>query len=217
MADVPRLRAAAGHDLLVAVNVSALQLADPELVPAVRRAVAQLAPTRLVLEMTEGVLLTPGPATQQALDDLVAAGAHLTVDDFGAGCATLAYLRRRPFSSFKVDRSYVRDLETDRRTRDLVEGLVLLAATTGMGLVVEGVETPAQAALLLRMGAVTQQGFWHARPEPLDEAVRTLHRLARSLAQAPAVTRLAAAGDPRAEAGAAPPQGEGTDCRAWTP
>jgi len=180
--DAPALAAAAGHDLVVAVNVSAHQLRDPRLLPAVREAVRALGSTRLVLEMTESVLVAEDSLTQQALDDLVAAGAFLTVDDFGTGYATLAYLRRRPFSAFKIDRSYVRDIETDKRTRDLVEGLVLLAVATGMGLVAEGVETAGQAELLRRTGAPTQQGYLHARPEPLAEAVLTIGRLRERLA-----------------------------------
>nr|WP_276612493.1 EAL domain-containing protein [Kineococcus vitellinus] len=181
--DAPALAAAAGRDLVVAVNVSAPQLQDPLLLPAVRAAVAALGGCPLVLEVTEGVLVTEDRAAQEALDALAAAGAHLTVDDFGTGSATLAYLRRRPFTAFKVDRSYVRDLEVDTRTRALVEGLVLLAATTGMGLVAEGVETPGQARLLQEMGAPTQQGFLHARPEPLEQAVATITRLREALAR----------------------------------
>ncbi|WP_369069319.1 putative bifunctional diguanylate cyclase/phosphodiesterase [Kineococcus terrestris] len=184
--DAPLLAAAAGHDVVVAVNVSAPQLRDPALVPAVRRAVAELAPRRLVLEMTESVLVAEDDHTTAVLEALVEAGAHLCVDDFGTGYATLAYLRRRPFTAFKVDRSYVREIETDARTRALVEGLVLLAAATGMGLVAEGVETPEQARLLHGMGAPTQQGFLHARPEPLAGALWTIRRLARELREAPA-------------------------------
>nr|WP_276610716.1 bifunctional diguanylate cyclase/phosphodiesterase [Kineococcus siccus] len=181
--DAPALASAAGHDLVIAVNVSGPQLVDPELLPAVLTAVQRLAPQRLVLEMTESILVAEDAATQQALDALVAAGAFLCVDDFGTGYATLAYLRRRPFTAFKIDRSYVRDIETDRRTGDLVEGLVLLAAATGMGLVAEGVETAGQAQMLRRMGAPTQQGFLHARPQPLDEVLTSVRRLAASLAQ----------------------------------
>jgi len=180
--DAPALAAAAGHDLIIAVNVSGPQLVDPQLLPAVRDAVRSVAPQRLVLEMTESVLVAEDEGTQQALDDLVAAGAFLCVDDFGTGYATLAYLRRRPFSAFKVDRSYVRDIETDPRTCDLVEGLVLLAAATGMGLVVEGVETAGQAQMLRRMGAPTQQGYLHARPQPLADVEGSIRRLAVSLA-----------------------------------
>jgi len=179
--DAPALAEAAGHDLVVAVNVSGPQLEDPQLLPAVRAAVADIAPHRLVLEMTEGILVAEDEATQRALEDLVAAGAFLCVDDFGTGCATLAYLRRRPFSAFKIDRSYVRDIETDRRTCDLVEGLVLLAAATGMGLVAEGVETVGQSEVLRRMGAPTQQGFLHARPQSLDDVVASIRRLAARL------------------------------------
>ncbi|WP_432541664.1 putative bifunctional diguanylate cyclase/phosphodiesterase [Kineococcus sp. SYSU DK002] len=181
VAEAPVLHEAAGRALVVAVNVSAPQLHDPRFLPAVQRAVRALGEDRLVLEVTESVLVAEDEGTTAALDAVVAAGAHLTVDDFGTGCATLAYLRRRPFTSFKVDRSYVRDLETDPRTRALVEGLVLLAATMGMGLVAEGVETPGQAELLRRMGAPTHQGFRYARPAPVGEAARVVadlqHRL----------------------------------------
>jgi len=180
--DAPCLRAAAGRDLVIAVNVSAPQLADPRLCAAVSAAVRELGANKLVLEMTEGVLVAEDPVTQRALDDLVAAGAHLTVDDFGTGYATLAYLRRRPFSAFKIDRSYVRDIDHDPRTRALVEGLVLLAAAMGLGLVAEGVETREQAELLRAMGAPTHQGFLHARPEPLAQVVDTIRELPGRLA-----------------------------------
>jgi diguanylate cyclase len=184
VADAPCLHAAAGRDLVIAVNVSAPQLADPRLSPAVAAAVRDLGAETLVLEMTESVLVAEDPVTQQTLDALVAAGAHLTVDDFGTGYATLAYLRRRPFSAFKIDRSYVRDIEHDPRTRALVEGLVLLAATMGLGLVAEGVETPEQAELLRAMGAPTHQGFLHARPAPLGRTVETITELRERFALA---------------------------------
>jgi diguanylate cyclase (GGDEF)-like protein len=181
VADAPRLCAAAGRDLVLAVNVSAPQLLDPGLPAAVRAAVEGLRGRTLVLELTESVLVTEDPATEAALDALVAAGAYLTVDDFGTGYATLAYLRRRPFTAFKIDRSYVRDIESDPRTRALVEGLVLLAAATGLGLVVEGVETEGQARLLRDMGAPTHQGFLHARPAPLEQACEAIAALRERL------------------------------------
>ena len=78
----------------------------------------------------------------------------------------------------------MRDIETDRRTCDLVEGLVLLAAATGMGLVAEGVETAGQARMLRRMGAPTQQGYLHARPQPLADVLSSIPRLAVSLSKA---------------------------------
>nr|WP_281372999.1 bifunctional diguanylate cyclase/phosphodiesterase [Kineococcus aurantiacus] len=184
VADVAALREAAGRDVVLAVNVSAPQLHDPRFLPAVRRAVAAATPNRLVLEVTETVLVAEDVLTAATLDAAVAAGAHLTVDDFGTGYATLAYLRRRPFSAFKVDRSYVRDLETDARTRALVEGLVLLAGSMGLGLVVEGVETAGQADLLRCMGAPTQQGFLHARPAPPGELAATIRDLHERLAPA---------------------------------
>ena len=179
--DAPQLCEAAGRDLVVAVNVSAPQLADPLLPAAVAEAVARLGSRPLVLEMTESVLVAEDACTQDALDALVGAGAHLTVDDFGTGYATLAYLRRRPFTAFKIDRSYVRDIESDPRTRALVEGLVLLAATMGLGLVAEGVETSGQAKLLREMGAPTHQGFLHARPAPLAEVLPCIRELGERL------------------------------------
>jgi diguanylate cyclase (GGDEF)-like protein len=191
--DAPRLCAAAGRDLIVAVNVSAPQLADPLLPAAVAESVRRLGPRRLVLEMTESVLVGEEPGTEGALDALVSAGAYLTVDDFGTGYATLAYLRRRPFTAFKVDRSYVRDIESDPRTRALVEGLVLLASTMGLGLVAEGVETEGQARLLRDMGAPTHQGFLHARPAPLEEACAVIAALRQRLdGTAPAVAAVPA-------------------------
>ncbi|MBB2900708.1 diguanylate cyclase (GGDEF)-like protein [Kineococcus radiotolerans] len=177
VADAPLLCAAAGRALVVAVNVSAPQLRDPALPAAVRGAVERLEGRPLVLELTENVLVAEDPGTEAALDALVGAGAHLTVDDFGTGYATLAYLRRRPFTAFKIDRSYVRDIESDPRTRALVEGLVLLASATGLGLVVEGVETEGQARLLEGMGAPTHQGFLHARPAPLEQACEVIAAL----------------------------------------
>jgi EAL domain-containing protein (putative c-di-GMP-specific phosphodiesterase class I) len=154
----------------VSVNLSARQLADAELLTSVRRVLRQsrLAPHRLVLEITESVLLEDSAETIERLRALKGLGISLAIDDFGTGFSSLSYLRRLPIDKIKIDQSFVADLHLASGAA-LVGGIVALGHSLGLEVVAEGVEREAQAEALTRQGCELAQGFHFGRPVPLDE------------------------------------------------
>ena len=153
----------------VAVNVSAaefsrLNVAETWLHQLGR---AGLPTSVLQMEVTESVFLDGGSdVVGQALAVLNQAGIEVALDDFGTGFASLTHLRKFPVSWLKIDQSFVRDLGSDRNANAIVSSIITLAKGIGMRVVAEGVETPAQAAILARMGCDTAQGYLASRPMP---------------------------------------------------
>ncbi len=166
----------AGRRLDLMVNVSPVQLRHPDFTTRVAAAVRQAAAagSRLHLEMTENVMIDDD--TVEVLRELAETGALLTIDDFGTGFSSLGYLRHRPFSSFKIDRSFVRDIATEPTARALVEGMVKMGQALGLSIVAEGVEEPGQAAILRQMGCPLAQGHLYCRPMPLEQLHAFLQR-----------------------------------------
>ncbi|MGI4896795.1 MAG: putative bifunctional diguanylate cyclase/phosphodiesterase, partial [Janthinobacterium lividum] len=144
--DAATLQRLAGRRLDLMVNVSPVQLRHPDFTQRVAAAVhlTRANGCRLHLEMTESVMIDDDTAGN--LNDLAETGAHLTIDDFGTGFSSLGYLRHRPFSSFKIDRSFVRDIATEPTARALVEGMVKMGQALALSVVAEGVEHADQAA-----------------------------------------------------------------------
>ncbi len=150
----------------VAVNLSPAQFQGDTLVPLVKSILdkSRLDPSRLELEVTEGMLLEDtGPVreTMFALRDL---GVSLTLDDFGTGHAGLSYLRRFPFQKFKIDRSFVRNLGRAREADTIVEEMLLLARRLDLRVVAEGVELESQLEHLRQLGCTYVQGYLTGRP-----------------------------------------------------
>ncbi len=158
----------------VAVNVSALQLARPGLHRAVEAALADsgLPPERLVLELTESVMLTAAPIAQSELTRLDGLGTRIVVDDFGTGFSALSYLRDLPIRGIKVDRSFTSGLGESHHCERIVEAVTALGRGLGIDVVVEGVETEAQRHALEQIGAAHAQGFLFGRPQPQFAAAR---------------------------------------------
>jgi EAL domain-containing protein (putative c-di-GMP-specific phosphodiesterase class I) len=154
--------------LTLSVNVSPVQVMASDLVQAVQEATAAagLPPQRLELEITESAFLQEGVGTAEAIHALHALGVRLALDDFGTGYSALAYLRRYPFDTLKIDRSFVRDMLT-RSDADAIVGMVVgLGRSLKLRTVAEGVEEPAQAEALRRHGCSVIQGYLVARPMP---------------------------------------------------
>jgi len=190
----------AGRPLLpLAVNFSASQFHRHDAVARVEQAIARHGlPTRLVeLELTESVLLGDVHAALGTLEALRALGLGLSIDDFGTGYSSLAYLRRFPVDCLKIDRSFVAELTTDRRTRQIVRSIIELTHQFGLRCVAEGIETVEQLALLRRLGCDEGQGYLFARPAA-PEAMTDL--LAGPLPWAPMFAPGAAAATTRAGA-----------------
>ena len=166
--DAAALQAMAGRPLDLMVNVSPVQLRHAGFTQRVAVAVQQAAAAgcRLHLEMTESVMIEDDSVG--SLRDLADTGALLTIDDFGTGFSSLGYLRHRPFSSFKIDRSFVRDIATEPTARALVEGMVRMGQALDLSVVAEGVEVAGQAEILREMGCPLAQGHLYCRPMPLE-------------------------------------------------
>ena len=159
-------QAAAWPGLQLSVNLSPIQLRAPGLVQDVTDALAAsgLEPSRLDLEITEGVFLHDTPFTVMQLERLRALGVGITLDDFGTGYSSLSYLRMFPFTKLKVDRSFVAPATADRAAACIIGAMINLGRTLGMRVNAEGVETPAQLRLLQNAGCDEVQGFLLARP-----------------------------------------------------
>ncbi len=157
--------------LPISVNLSAQEIADPGLPAAVRRRIeaAGAQPGDLALEITESSLLEQGPEPDRIVRELRDAGAAILLDDFGTGYSSLSYLHRLPIDVLKVDRSFVAGLEDDAGTEvAIVRAVVGMAQAMGIAVIVEGVETPAQAQKVAELGGDAAQGYWFAKPAPAD-------------------------------------------------
>jgi EAL domain-containing protein (putative c-di-GMP-specific phosphodiesterase class I) len=156
--------------LRLTVNVSGRQLTDPQLIPAVRRALTQadLDPDLVTLEITESVLLDD-EATLAPLLALREIGVHLAIDDFGTGHSALGRLRHFPIDTLKIDMSFVSALTVDAPAPDvLITAILALGQGLDMSVVAEGVETEHQLAALRALGCSLAQGFLFARPAEPD-------------------------------------------------
>jgi diguanylate cyclase (GGDEF)-like protein len=157
-------------ELLVTVNLSARQLADPEIVPQVADALADsgLEPRRLVLEITETVLMQDRDAAASALWQLKALGVRIAIDDFGTGYSSLAYLRRFPIDMLKVAREFVDGLGRDVNDDAITRAIVDLANTLGLLTIAEGIETTQQSEHVAALGCDLAQGYLFSRPVDAD-------------------------------------------------
>jgi diguanylate cyclase (GGDEF)-like protein len=155
----------------ISVNVSQRQFASGELVPLARAALARhgLPGPCLEIEVTESLLSGDLPAVAAQLDELRALGVTVAIDDFGTGYSSMSLLRRLPIDVMKIDRSFVVDLAHDPDAVTVARSIVALAQALALRTVAEGIETPAQAAILRGMGCDEFQGFLYGRPVPAAE------------------------------------------------
>jgi EAL domain-containing protein (putative c-di-GMP-specific phosphodiesterase class I) len=158
--------------LVVSVNLSARQLARPDLAESVEGTLREtgLEARCLTLDVTETVYVRALEANTEALSRLREMGVGISIDDFGTGYSSLSYLKRLPADAIKLDKSFVKGLGEDLEDTAIVRMVVELAHTLGMEVVAEGVETVEEAALLAEMGCDFAQGFYFAKPLP-PEAV----------------------------------------------
>ena len=157
-------------NLTVAVNLSPLQIRDPKIVDLVATVMREngIAPSRIVLEITESVLIDDPQATLQRLEALRALGVSVALDDFGTGYSSLSYLQKFPFNQLKIDRAFVASLGTTGNAGAIIQSIVTLGHALGMTVLAEGVETDEQRVLLRLAGCDEMQGFLFSKPRPAE-------------------------------------------------
>jgi diguanylate cyclase (GGDEF)-like protein/PAS domain S-box-containing protein len=165
-----------GRALRIAVNVSANQLARSSFVDRLRRTVQEtgIDPKLVELEVTEGVIIEGASEAREAIDQIAALGVGIAIDDFGTGYSGLAYLKRLPIDTVKIDQSFVRDLTVDPDDAAIVTAIVAMARSLGVEVVAEGIESEEQLAELKRLGCHLGQGYLLARPMPAAAVVKLL-------------------------------------------
>jgi len=159
----------------LSVNLSPVQLEKIHLVREVRGALDRtgLAAERLELEITEGVLVAAEGGEISRLAELRRAGVRIAIDDFGTGYSSLGYLRQLPFDTIKIDRSFVRNLESDSSAQAIVGTIVELSRRLNREIVAEGVETEGQFAILNALQCHRVQGWLLGKPMPPEEIAST--------------------------------------------
>jgi diguanylate cyclase (GGDEF)-like protein/PAS domain S-box-containing protein len=162
---------AAGWEVQMGVNVSVRHLQAGCLAPDVAHALAEsgLPPRKLVLEITESVMLDAEDRLESDLATLHGMGCVLSVDDFGRGYSSLAYLARLPVDILKMDREFIADIERDERGAAIVSSVIDMGLRLGMDVVAEGVESIGQMRVLQDMRCAFLQGWLFGRPVDLDE------------------------------------------------
>jgi len=176
---------AAGTPIRMAVNVSPRQFHRSGFVRRVRDILAESGadPTRLTMEVTEGLVIDRVHQTVATMSELRALGVHFSIDDFGTGYSSLAYLKRLPINELKIDKTFIQDAPTDPNDAALIDTILAVAAHLRLNVVAEGVETREQADFLTRRAPMLYQGYLFGRPEP---AAGLLERLAAQQAVNPA-------------------------------
>jgi len=160
----------AGRPLSMSVNVSPRQFRSDNFIEGVRCALelSGLAPEQLVLEVTEGILMSDPERAAKLLSQFSKSGIRIAIDDFGTGYCSLAYLKSLPVNSLKIDRSFVKDLPTSTKDAAICRAVLGLARELGLTCTAEGIELPEQGDFLLKNGCTYLQGFLLGRPAPAE-------------------------------------------------
>ncbi|MFC4932752.1 bifunctional diguanylate cyclase/phosphodiesterase [Massilia sp. GCM10023247] len=162
---------AAGLDLTVSVNVSALQFQRAGFLAYVRELIARsgIRPACLVLELTETAIMENVADAVRILQDLKALGVRIALDDFGTGYSSLSSLSSLPLDKLKIDQSFVRGIETNPANRAVIDAIIALGKSLNLELVAEGIETEAAWRYLQERGCHQGQGYHFSRPLPAPE------------------------------------------------
>jgi diguanylate cyclase (GGDEF)-like protein/PAS domain S-box-containing protein len=163
-------------DIVLAVNISALQLRQTNFVDEVFGALERNGanPRNLKLELTESMLVDNVEDVIAKMTLLRTHGLRFSVDDFGTGYSSLTYLKRLPLDQLKIDRSFVRDLLVDLSSAAIAQTIISLGQIMGLSVIAEGVETQEQLDLLAKLGCHSYQGFLFSPPVPLEAFERFL-------------------------------------------
>ncbi len=156
--------------LTLAINVSAQEFRQPELVPRMLQIIDRVGanPERLILGFTESLMLGSVEDTISKMNALKARGLRFSLDDFGIGYSSLTYLKNLPLDQLKIDRSFVRDILTNHNDAAIVCTIITLGKCLGLSVIADGIETEGQRDFLAANGCRAYQGFLFGRPEPVE-------------------------------------------------
>ena len=174
--------ASLGRRPRLAVNLSTSCLSDPDLLPMVDQVVAEcgMEPSQLTLEITETTLMSDPEGALDVMRQLAARQIAISIDDYGTGYSSLAYLTDLPAKELKLDRSFTSRVLHDQRTASIIAGTIDLAHGLGLRIVAEGVEDEATLVVLRKLGCDETQGYLHGRPMPADYFVNWLRNFSPS-------------------------------------
>jgi diguanylate cyclase (GGDEF)-like protein/PAS domain S-box-containing protein len=160
------------RSLSISVNVSTVQLAAPSLISDVETTLERsgIAPSRVILEITEGSLGKDTERTIEVLGELRKLGVRIAIDDFGTGYASLSHLQRLPVDILKVDKSFVTALGEGGKSRELLEAILGVGQALSLAVIAEGIESQSQMTTLEQLGCEMAQGFLVGKPSPAEVA-----------------------------------------------
>jgi EAL domain-containing protein (putative c-di-GMP-specific phosphodiesterase class I) len=162
----------------ISVNISTRQFIERDLREIVAAALAEtgLAPEYLEIEITENALMHKDEGTAIAFRDLQGMGVKISLDDFGTGYSSLSYITQFPLNVLKMDRVFVRDVDSDPAARGVADAVIKMAHSLGLRVVAEGVDSDAQARILMEQGCDELLGFLLSPAVPPEGLVRFLRR-----------------------------------------
>lgn len=169
----------AGYDkIYISVNLSARQFNDPGLLNVIKNCVsaAKISPERLVLEITESVVMQDLETSVSLLNAMRKGGCRLAMDDFGTGYSSLNYLKRFPFNILKIDKSFIDDLSSSINEQEIVSAIITLGKKLGLQILAEGVEREEQLLLLKDLNCDLIQGYFFSKPLPAADALLFLKK-----------------------------------------
>jgi diguanylate cyclase (GGDEF)-like protein/PAS domain S-box-containing protein len=180
-----------GYDLVIAVNLSAKSLRDPQLANRFQAVCERwgVPLDRMMFEITESSLITDPKSSTRVLRRLAKMGCKISLDDFGTGYSSLIHLQTLPISELKINRSFVASLSTDQNASTIVRTIINLAHTLGMQVVAEGVEDRATFTRLTVIGCDQIQGYLFGRPVAADDLENSLLESSRSFGSSDAADR----------------------------
>lgn len=175
-AAVEQLRDWSGSDLTIAVNLTAIDLLDADLSERLTKLLTDhgVSPNRLCIELTESTVMADPERARSILDDIAKAGIHISIDDFGTGHSSLAYLKDLPVDEVKIDRSFIADMSVSRNSRMIAKATIQLVHSLGLRVVAEGVEDAAVHSELRGLGCDYAQGYYYGRPQSLESVEQLL-------------------------------------------
>lgn len=162
--------------LEVAVNISAVEFMTSDVSRSIENALEEtgLYPRRLTIELTETVLLSNWKHLLWQLERIRDMGVKISVDDFGSGYSSLAYVHSLPIESIKLDRSFIHSMKSSERSMHVVDGVLKIARDLKLSTVAEGIESKCEADVMRKKGVTYMQGYYFGRPAPPSEAFATL-------------------------------------------